>query len=647
MTTNLLAQNDNLVIENLKADVGKSIEPLIHSVTFPIDVDGAIYPICCIETLPSDSFEISIECLLRQLSPMSVPVMTNLRLNTAFYYCDNRLAWKKWDRFMTGGRSGNEVYDVPRIANQKYTKSSNPDKYLLSDIGESNNIELKNSLHTYFGISMNVSTDSDDGYDDVSDYSEECPLAFPFFDYQMICRDYYTNVDRLPATCSTSSSFYDFDNLTSDWSYDNLFPADDDEFRLVDGIQIKSGWQDSNDSDTGIKGCVLDKIRYHEVRDDYFTSSKKAPMRGDAPQITGAGSTFTLSSGNQLQIENKNGLLLSNHEDSLHDSARFVKVQAFTSNDPHYHYSPNLQAYKSGTETSATAMLYDPDNYYQNAPIQANISEVTKLSGTLKNNVTLNGSSTLNLTVQELRLLSQLTVWQELNMLHKPYYNDFLNAHFDGVRVGESPVEKPIYIGGTSQLISINEILQTSASTAESPLGNQGATAMSLASSNVGKYYCNNYGYIIGVAYIIPDLLYKPAMPRMFSRRTKEDYYSPEFANLSMQATLNKEIFFSNDSDWNNAPWGYTGAFDELRSIPNRIAGDLLNPEYTDIQKWVLTRDMANDNKPSMSTSWLSLKGNVDKTAWAVPTMPAFMLQCANYIKAVRPMPKVAIPKSL
>ena len=85
-------------------------------------------------------------------------------------------------------------------------------------------------------------------------------------------------------------------------------------------------------------------------------------------------------------------------------------------------------------------------------------------------------------------------------MLHKPYYNDFLNAHFDGVRVGESPVEKPIYIGGTSQLISINEILQTSQTTESSPLGNQGATAMSLSQNYVGKYYCNNYGYIIGIA---------------------------------------------------------------------------------------------------------------------------------------------------
>ena len=644
MKTNLLAQNDNLVIENLKADVGKSVEPLTHSVTFPIDIDGAIMPICCFETLPSDSFEINVECLLRQLSSLKVPVMTNLRLNTAFYYIDNRLCWKKFDRFMTGGRSGNEVYDVPRVANQVYTKESYDDKYLLSDIAYTGDIKLKNTLHTYFGISMNLITDSEDTYDDVSDYSEECPLAYPFFGYQMICRDYYTDVDRLPGEPASGSDFYDYDDLNSDWAYSNLFPSDEDEIKLVDGIQIKSGFQTGDDLVEGTKGFLLDKIRYHNVRDDYFTTSKKAPMRGDAPSITNVNSKFTLSSGQKIELikDDLDSMALSTPGDPFTEKQYLAQVIAQNTNN---HARPVKT--ENNYNENKYVIVNDPENFAMNSDTYANLKDITKLQGKLNSNTKLTGVNTLNLTAQELRLLSQLTVWQELNMLHKPYYNDFLNAHFDNVSVGESPVEKPIYIGGTSQLISINEILQTSASTDTSALGTQGATAMSLASNFVGRYYCNNYGWIIGVAYIIPDMLYKPAMPRSFSRRTKEDYYSPEFANLSMQATLNKEIFFSNDSDWNNAPWGYTGAFDELRSIPNRIAGDLLNPSYTDIQKWVLTRNFDNDNKPAMESTFLSLKDNVDKTAWNVPLMPAFMLQAASYIKAVRPMPKIAIPKAL
>lgn len=315
MKTNLLAQNDNLVIENLKADVGKSVMDLSHSVTFPVDVDGAIYPICCVETVPSDSFEINVECLLRQLSPLKVPLMTNLRLNTAFYYCDNRLAWKKWDRFMTGGRSGNEVYDIPRVANFSSGTKSSEDlsrKFDLVDVTNGTisifkSIKLSNSLHTYFGISLNhdfSEVTSRPSYADSTDYSEELPVAFPFFDYQIICRDYYTNVDRLPQNAFKSDlSFYDFDNLIGDWAYNNLFPSDDDEIRLRDGVQIESGYEESNDS-TVSHGFLLDKIRYHDVRPDYFTTSKKAPMRGDSPTLPGESTTVTLPNGSTLNLKN-------------------------------------------------------------------------------------------------------------------------------------------------------------------------------------------------------------------------------------------------------------------------------------------------------------------------------------------------------
>ena len=646
MKTNLLAQNDNLVIENLKADVGKSVMDLSHSVTFPINPDGAILPICCLETLPSDSFEISVECLLRQLTPLKVPLMTNLRLNTAFYYCDNRLGWKKWDRFMTGGRSGNELYDIPRCANAfSYDIVEDEVTNLRFDLFDSLNyydvtegvqlnpkIKLSNTLHTYFGISLNHNGTT---IGELSvDYSKELPVAFPFFDYQMICRDYYTNVDRLK---EQETNFQDFEDIDGDWCYKNLFPSDEDEIKLIDGPQHKSGFHTDDDliSQNYTVGFVLDKVRYHDVRPDYFTTSKKAPMRGDAPALTAVTSNLKLPSGTTINLNNK-----------VFSGGIFQDFQNVQHGGPDIQQQFNSSVIPGETSTPLYMTVDRPVG--PEAP-KGTPYTAFDIGGVFTTNqdIAVTGNVSTDFTAADIRLLSQLTVWQELNMLHEPYYNDFLNAHFDGVRVGESPVEKPQYIGGTSQLISINEILQTSQSTETSPLGNQGATAMSLASNFVGRYYCNNYGFIIGVAYIVPDMVYNPAMPRVFSRRTKEDYYSPEFANLSMQATLNKEIFFSNDSEWNNSPWGYTGAFDELRSIPNRIAGDLLNSSYTDLQKWVLTRNFSNDNKPAMSHKFLCLKDNVDYTAWSVQSMPKFMLQCANYIKAVRPMPKVAIPKAL
>lgn len=648
MKSALLAQNDNLAIESIKQNVGRSVFDLSHSTTFPIDVDGAILPICCIETVPSDSFEISCECLLRQLSPLQVPMMANFRLNTAWFWCDNRLGWKKWDRFMTGGRSGNEVYELPRVYNSTaYPEDSNDSadqiKVLADYIKDRNgvyNSEVSKYLHTYFGISQNQKVEtkaySEEYHQRYSYLSDEndLPLAFPFFDYQIICRDFFTNVDRLAENPTTSQASLTR-NPFNDWAYSNLFPIDDDEFRLVDGLQQKCGFHSGDDpenSDT-FYGCYLDKVRYHNVRDDYFTTSKKAPMRGTEPAITTQLSTLTLPSGTDITIKDDSLIQISEKNVHTLDSSGLSKVMVVIPDGNTGKKSPAI-----GSDTSHTELL------------TTDSQTINSISGKTDGDISLIGTIDTSVTYSELVLLSQLSIWKILNMLHEPYYNDFLNAHFEGVNVGESAVEKPQYIGGTSQIISINEILQTSQSTTGeggSPLGNQGAVAMSLANNYVGKYFCNNYGYLIGVAYIITDMYYDPAIPRWSSRRTKEDFYSPEFANLSMQATLNKEIYSSNDSEWNNTPWGYTGSFDELRTVPNRIAGDLLNDDYTDLKGWVIRRNFANDNKPSMSTEFLSLKGNVDKTAWSAPNMPAFMLQCANYIKAVRPMPKVAIPKAL
>lgn len=623
--TALLAQNDNTAIEAIKQKVGRSVFDLSHSTTFPIDVDGAILPICCVETVPSDSFEISCEALLRQLSPLKVPLMTNLRLNTAWYWCDNRLAWPKWERFMTGGRSGNEVYEIPQMCNVEdviEAPATEHEKFDLLDTTPSSgvvgtNATRANTLHTYFGLSFNKDASSS-----LADESEELPLAFASFDYQIICRDFYTDVDRLNDNPAVGNDFYDYDDVDSDWAYSTLFPSDDDDFKLADGIQIQSGIHSH-------KGPLLDKVRYHNVRDDYFTTSKKAPMRGDVPEVSITGTAASLNVDDAIMPEQEFGSAF------LDKPISTIGIQTTTmgqSTDFKLVGGEYNKASDTYTHTGA-----NPTDY------NANLTRIKNALSKIKVNI----DSVGKVNAAELRLLSQLTIWQELNGLHKPYYNDFLNAHFENVRVGESPVEKPQFIGGTSQLININQIVQVSASTETSALGNQGATAQSLANNYVGKFFCNNYGFLIGVAYIIPDMLYNPAIPRQFSRRTKEDYYSPEFANLSMQATLNKEIFFSNDSDWNNTPWGYVGCYDELRSIPNRVAGDMLNPSYTDLKAWTLRREFANDNLPSMSHKFECLKDNVDKTAWAVPSMPAFILQCANFIKAVRPMPYIAIPKAL
>lgn len=603
--TAILAQNDNLYQRTIKPSVGRSAFDLSHSVTLDIDF-GQIQPICCIPTVPSDSFEISNCALLKQLSALKVPLMARMTLVTAYYWCDNRLSWKKWDRFITKGRSGTEVYNQPILGNEETGLSAIATNALISE-----------TVRTQFSVTEGAISPDD------------CPTAFPWYDYQIICRDFYTNIDRLP-------------DDTDEWSYANLFPADPDDFKLKDGFQ------------TYVNGVSLENVRYHNVREDYFTSSLKAPLRGNEP-------TIQIATGTIPRIVNNvdfTNIFTYSDEPTEYDTPNFFanlgihgKVyqtgsEPFT--DVNFGYSafdfPQAQGSNyTGNETDSLGNFKNSGVTIDSSKIKsAALNKLNSIAVYAENvPITVNSS----VTAAELTLLSQLTTFQTLNMLAEPQYNSMLNAHFENVSVGESAVEKPQFIGGTTQYININEITQTTGSS-DSQLGYQGATANSFGTGTVGRYFCNDYGYIIGVAYVIPDLLYKPAIPRYMNYKTPEEYYFPEFSNISMQAILNKEIFVSNNSDWNNQVFGYQGRYDELRSIPNRVQGRLCGTEQ-DIKNFVLMREFDNSHKPSMSSAFLSLKNNVNKTAWNVPTMPPFILQVANYIKAYRPMPYVAVPKYL
>ena len=269
MKTALLAQNEALEAKTLNPDVKKSMLPLSHSITFPVDVDGAIYPICCVEVVPSDSYKISNEVLLRQLQPLKVPVMTKYTLNTAYFYCSNRLAWKKWSMFADQANKGRSdvsyTFALPQCANIKVTKTDNPDKYsLLNSNGD--DITYHNALHTYFDISLNrTEATASPSYEGFKDNSDDLPLAFPMFDYQLVCRDYYTNIDRIPDNPDLDH-FYDYDDPFADWAFTNLYPVDDDEIKLVDGPQLKSGFVSGDDGTENITGFCLYKMRYHDLR---------------------------------------------------------------------------------------------------------------------------------------------------------------------------------------------------------------------------------------------------------------------------------------------------------------------------------------------------------------------------------------------
>lgn len=94
--------------------VGTNSFDLSHDVKMSFQM-GHLVPTACIEALPGDTFNISVENLLR-FAPLISPVMHKVRVTTHYFFVPNRLLWTGWEDFITG----NAEIEVPTIdlANQ-------------------------------------------------------------------------------------------------------------------------------------------------------------------------------------------------------------------------------------------------------------------------------------------------------------------------------------------------------------------------------------------------------------------------------------------------------------------------------------------------------------------------------------------------
>ena len=193
--------------------------------------------------------------------------------------------------------------------------------------------------------------------------------------------------------------------------------------------------------------------------------------------------------------------------------------------------------------------------------------------GLLENN-TIDLSTATTFNVADLRLAFQIQKWMERNARAGARYTESLQAHF-GVSPRDERLQRPEYIGGSKTPVIVSEVLQTSSTDATSPQGNMAGHGVSVASTFCGKYRATEHGLIMGIMSIMPRTMYQQGMDRQWLRRSRYDFYFPEFANLSEQAILNCELYATSNEATNKAIFGYQGRYDEMRTKRNMVCGQM------------------------------------------------------------------------
>ncbi len=372
----------------------------------------------------------------------------------------------------------------------------------------------------------------------------------------------------------------------------------------------------SSDS-TYISLSDYDSLLHRCWRKDYFTSALPFQQRGTSPAlpISGIlpvtfGGTFHLTAPDIQDISNNN-FVLEAFKGNVGGSNRIFLGKA------------------------SDAVFDDGD---QVAEISGDMSGVT-------GSVNLSNAATFD--VNQIRTAFQVQKWLERNARGGVRYTEYLRSHF-GVSPSDARLQRPQFIGSCRSPWLVNEVLQTSeTNTSVTPQGNQAGQAINLSRNSLGKFKSYEYGYILILASVVPKALYQQGIPKYLSRKHNLDFYTPEFAHLSEQPVLNKEIFYKTGGN-NDGIFGFQPIWNELRFIPSKVTGHMRTGanDYS-FDYWHFGRNFADT--PLLNADFLLIGSNVSSRqelmrVFAVQDENPFIINCGLQIKALRPMPYLSEP---
>lgn len=245
-------------------------------------------------------------------------------------------------------------------------------------------------------------------------------------------------------------------------------------------------------------------------------------------------------------------------------------------------------------------------------------------------------------TINQLRMAFQIQKLYEKDARGGTRYIEILKAHF-GVTSPDARLQRPEYLGGNRIPINVNQIVQQSQTTDQSPQGNPvGLSVTSDTHSDFRKSFVE-HGFILGLMVARYDHTYQQGLERFWSRKGRFDYYWPVFANIGEQAVKNKEIY-AQGTDQDDEVFGYQEAWADYRYKPNRTTGYMRSQAPTSLDVWHFGDDYSQ--LPALSDSWIREdKVNIDRVIAVTSEIThQFFADIYVHCRSTRPMPLYSIP---
>lgn len=595
-----------------KPNVARSVFDLSHLSATTIPNAGEVFPISLVECLPSDDMDISVRSLLRVL-PQVVPLYSRQRLYIYAFYSRLSDLWAGFDPFIRKGMTGDYITKVPTLTANNSKQGS----------------VIANSLGDWLNLPI--------GFSDFNGVVS----ALPAMMYMRIWRDYFCN-----------KNYYVNDRV--------IFPHDDADFRLNDSGELISAKNNNKSvqfdliSNTfglpSYSGTVLQfGLFAHDYPQDYFTSALPWAQRGTAPSID-VNLSVDVSS-----VFNGNNFTISPVSSRIGDSSLPSYLAGST---PSYAYgyggwyadapSGRNEYVRSHWEhvgssgasrwldySNPAAVSFDSDFH---SWLTRELATPIKPTGTITNTATASGFGIFLDDIRQLAI-SQLEL-ERMARTDGTFYQFGLT--FFGEASRNATDYRATYVGGSYNALSFTEVLQTSA-TSSTPLGTYGGHGISADNNGyLGHLHCDDYGYLMILGCIMPDVYYSQGLDKHYTRAYQSDFFLPGREKLGMQAILNQELYYQNgNTESNNDLWAYQDRFDELRYLPNRIHGQIADPAKRSFYPYTQSRKFTQ--LPNFSKEFANAN-NVRKDYLAAPSEDAYTAQFSIDIRCVRALTYRANP---
>lgn len=223
-------------------------------------------------------------------------------------------------------------------------------------------------------------------------------------------------------------------------------------------------------------------------------------------------------------------------------------------------------------------------------------------------------------------------------------YIEILRSHF-GVISPDARLQRSEFLGGGTARVSVNQVAATNFSDSSGfqvSMGDLGAFATAHGHGIGFRKSFVEHCVIIGLVASRADLNYQQGLERMWSRRSRFDYFWPSLANLGEQAVLRKEIFVDGTAN-DDTVWGYQERYAEYRYKPSRVVARFRSNATTTLDSWHLAQNFSP--APTLNATFIEEAPPINRIITIMEQLePPFILDMHFKYRCTRPMPVFGVP---